>query len=82
MQNSQPVNCDAGKDRKLYIDPQECIDCGACEPACPVKAIYHEDDLPARWVLYIDIDAPWVIALDSRAEILLRCNIPFCDRVL
>jgi ferredoxin len=80
-----PVACihwDAGKARKLSIDPQECIDCGACEPACPVETISHEYDLPARWVLYIDIDAPWVIALDSRVEILLRCSIPFCDRVL
>ena len=36
-----PVACihfDVGKDRKLYIDPNECIDCGACEPACPVAA--------------------------------------------
>jgi ferredoxin len=57
-----PVACihfDAGKDRKLYIDPHECIDCGACEPACPVEAIYHEYDLPTRWVPYIDIDALW-----------------------
>ena len=27
----------------LYIDPEECIDCGACEPACPVAAIAPED---------------------------------------
>ena len=57
-----PVACihfDAGKDRKLYIDPQECIDCGACEPACPVEAIYHEYDIPTRWVPYIDVDALW-----------------------
>ena len=57
-----PVACihfDAGKDRKLYIDPAECIDCGACEPACPVEAIYHEYDLPTPWRLYGDIDALW-----------------------
>jgi ferredoxin len=57
-----PVACihfDAGQDRKLYIDPQECIDCGACAPACPVKAIYAEFDLPARWATYQDIDALW-----------------------
>ncbi|MEZ6188766.1 MAG: ferredoxin family protein [Planctomycetota bacterium] len=29
-----------------YIDPDECIDCGACLPTCPVSAIYQEDDLP------------------------------------
>jgi NAD-dependent dihydropyrimidine dehydrogenase PreA subunit len=57
-----PVACihfDAGKDRKLYIDPTACIDCGACEPACPVKAIYAEFDLPNQWATYVDIDALW-----------------------
>ena len=32
---------------QLYIDPNECIDCGACEPACPVSAIFTEEDVPA-----------------------------------
>ena len=32
--------------RALYIQPAECIECGACVPACPVEAIYHKDDLP------------------------------------
>ena len=44
-----PVDCihfDEGKDRKLYIDPDECIDCGACEPECPVEAIFAEEDVP------------------------------------
>ena len=57
-----PVACihfDAGEDRKLYIDPHECIDCGACEPACPVEAIYAEFDLPYQWATYEDIDALW-----------------------
>jgi NAD-dependent dihydropyrimidine dehydrogenase PreA subunit len=57
-----PVACihfDAGKDRKLYIDPDECIDCGACEPICPVEAIYAEFELPTKWRQYADIDALW-----------------------
>ena len=57
-----PVACihlDAGKDRKLYIDPNECIDCGACEPVCPVEAIYDEFDLPTAWRTYAEIDALW-----------------------
>lgn len=32
--------------RALYIQPTECIDCGACVPVCPEEAIYHEEDLP------------------------------------
>ena len=33
----------------LYIHPDECVDCGACEPVCPVEAIFYEDDVPAQW---------------------------------
>jgi ferredoxin len=57
-----PVACihfDAGRDRKLYIDPAECIDCGACVPVCPVKAIYTDYELPTPWRTYADIDALW-----------------------
>ena len=35
--------------RMLYIHPTECIDCGACEPVCPVEAIFYEDDVPPEW---------------------------------
>lgn len=34
-----PVDCIYEGGRKLYINPTECIDCGACELACPVEAI-------------------------------------------
>jgi len=33
----------------LYIHPDECVDCGACEPVCPVEAIFYEDDVPEEW---------------------------------
>ncbi|WP_368669066.1 ferredoxin [Micrococcus sp. GbtcB5] len=39
-------------ERSLYIHPDECVDCGACEPVCPVEAIYYEDDLPDEWSDY------------------------------
>jgi NAD-dependent dihydropyrimidine dehydrogenase PreA subunit len=57
-----PVDCihfEEGKDRTLYIDPGECIDCGACEPACPVSAIFAEDDVPDNWKEYTEINANW-----------------------
>ena len=34
---------------QLFIDPVECIDCGACVPVCPVSAIFAQDDLPEKW---------------------------------
>jgi NAD-dependent dihydropyrimidine dehydrogenase PreA subunit len=37
----------------LYINPEECIDCGACEPACPVTAIWPEDNVPEDQKKYI-----------------------------
>jgi ferredoxin len=33
----------------LYIHPDECIDCGACVPECPVEAIFAEADVPEQW---------------------------------
>jgi len=41
-----PVDCFHGDAEMLYIDPEECIDCGACVPECPVEAIYDESQLP------------------------------------
>jgi ferredoxin len=42
---------------KLYIHPDECIDCGACVPACPVEAIFVLDEVPDKWKNFIEIDA-------------------------
>ncbi len=47
-----PVDCIYEGERALYINPDECVDCGACEPVCPVEAIYYEDDLPDKWSIY------------------------------
>ena len=57
-----PVDCihfEQGVDRMLAIDPDECIDCGACEPECPVNAIYPEDSLPAESARYTELNARW-----------------------
>jgi ferredoxin len=40
----------------LVIDPEECIDCGACEPECPVEAIFPEDALPEKWQPFVKIN--------------------------
>ena len=47
-----PVDCIYEGERMLYIHPDECVDCGACEPVCPVEAIYYEDDVPEQWRVY------------------------------
>ena len=47
-----PVDCIYEGARSLYIHPEECVDCGACEPVCPVEAIFYEDDVPAGWEGY------------------------------
>ncbi len=55
-----PVDCihfEEGADRILYIEPEVCIDCGACEPACPVTAIFAEADVPEDQAHFTEINA-------------------------
>ena len=47
------------KETMLYIDPDECIDCGACAPECPVDAIFDENEVPEQWAQYTQINADW-----------------------
>ena len=57
-----PVDCihfEEGEDRMLYIEPVACIDCGACEPACPVDAIFDEPDVPEDMVHFTEINVLW-----------------------
>jgi ferredoxin len=44
-----PVDCFYEDDHTLYIHPDECIDCDACVPECPIEAIFPEDEVPDRW---------------------------------
>jgi NAD-dependent dihydropyrimidine dehydrogenase PreA subunit len=57
-----PVDCihfEEGVDRMLYINPAECIDCGACQPACPVSAIFPEADVPPDQAYFTPINSLW-----------------------
>jgi NAD-dependent dihydropyrimidine dehydrogenase PreA subunit len=51
-----PVDCIHEGPDQLFIDPEECIDCGACEPECPVEAIFPEDAVPQKWDSYIKLN--------------------------
>lgn len=44
-----PVDCIYEGERMMYIHPTECIDCGACEPVCPVEAIRPMQRLAEEW---------------------------------
>ena len=52
-----PVDCFHEGEQMLYIDPVECIDCGACVSECPVEAIYQEDDVPDELFAFIELNA-------------------------
>ena len=60
-----PVDCihprtdeqDFAQHEQLFINPEECIDCGWCVDACPVAAIFTETDLPAEWARFAEINA-------------------------
>ena len=54
-----PVDCIYEGPEMLYIHPDECIDCGACEPVCPVTAIFAEDDVPDQYKEYTELNAKW-----------------------
>lgn len=52
-----PVECFYEGTNMVYIHPDECIDCEACVPECPVEAIFHEDNLPEKWASYKQLNA-------------------------
>jgi ferredoxin len=52
-----PVDCIYEGADQLFIHPDECIDCGACEPECPVDAIFEADFVPDQWKQFIESNA-------------------------
>ena len=69
-----PVDCihfeQDTADRMLYIDPDACIDCGACQPACPVQAIFPGPEVPDEMAPYTEINAVWYQDPDAaRAQV-------------
>jgi ferredoxin len=52
-----PCDCFYEGEKMLYIHPDECIDCGACEPECPVEAIFYQDNVPPAQREFIALNA-------------------------
>ena len=52
-----PCECFREGEQMLYILPEDCIDCAACVPECPVEAIFYEDDLPEEWAAFKRLNA-------------------------
>ena len=64
-----PVDCIYEGDRKLYINPRECIDCGACEPACPEGAIFTDFKAPPEMAQFVEDNQRFFAeSLDGRDE--------------
>ena len=61
---------------QLYIDPMECIDCGACVPVCPVLAIFALDDLPEKWKQYTELNESYVNAGKFTPEEYTKSSSP------
>ena len=60
-----PVDCIYEGERMLYIHPDECVDCGACEPVCPVEAIYYAIEVPKKWRAFTQANAEFFAELGS-----------------
>lgn len=52
-----PVDCFTEGENFLAINPDECIDCGACVPECPTEAIFEETEVPEKWAEYVELNA-------------------------
>ena len=68
-----PVNCFYQGANFLVIHPDECIDCGACEPVCSTKAIFPETQLPEKWkedkTLNADFSSKWPNIAEKKAAL-------------
>lgn len=51
-----PCECFYGDERQLYIDSDDCIDCEACVPECPVEAIFLDQAVPVTWAKYVQLN--------------------------
>jgi NAD-dependent dihydropyrimidine dehydrogenase PreA subunit len=69
-----PVDCIYTTDDTdmFIINADECIDCAACEPVCPVVAIFAEEAVPEQWNSYTDLNYKW---FDDRDPSTLKTHL-------
>ena len=77
-----PVECFYQDSTMLYIDPEDCIDCEACIPECPVQAIFREFDVPVPWTNYIQLNAERVASIKNRNEDIARVAEDFRHKTI
>lgn len=63
-----PCDCFHEGEQMLYIDPGQCIDCYACQPECPVEAIFPDVDVPEEWREFIELNAEMASQTPSITE--------------
>jgi ferredoxin len=71
-----PCDCFYQDEVQLYIDPVDCIDCGACVPECPVEAIFPDTNVPAPWARFIQLNAERVPGLKMHGGNLTERQAP------
>jgi len=70
-----PVECFREGQTMLYIDPEECIDCEACVPECPVDAIFIDENVPEQWQQYVEINAE----MSKKCDAITQKKQPLCE---
>lgn len=70
-----PVECFYIGEQMLYIHPDECIDCEACVPECPVEAIFHEDNVPEGEEPFIQLNAD----MSLECPVITEKMEPLCE---
>ena len=60
-----PCECFYADSRQLVIDADDCIDCGACVPECPVEAIFLDAEVPPKWAGHVRLNAERAAALKA-----------------
>lgn len=74
-----PADCFVRGENVLVIDPEACIDCGACVGVCPVDAIYDAEDLPSRWAAFGPLNAALARAWAAEGRRITEPSGPLPD---